>query len=224
MRGRLINIEGTDCSGKNTQASLLFQRLKKEGRKVEFLSFPMYETPTGKIVGGCYLGNPYIGEGYFPETAVNVDPKVASLYYAADRRYNANVINDLINQGYDIILDRYVESNMGHQAAKIKDKDERYKTYKWLETLEYELLELPRPDVTILLYMPLEKILELKSLRNTKKDQMDESIENLQNANIAYLELAELHNYKTINCINNDKIKSIEEIHEQVYEIVTNLN
>jgi len=223
MRGRLINIEGTDCSGKNTQTSLLVQRLKREGRKVEALSFPMYETPTGRIVGGCYLGNPHIGEGYFDETAVEVDPKVASLYYAADRKYNIAIVNDLLSQGYDVILDRYVESNMGHQAAKIKNKEDRYKMYEWLEKLEYELLELPKADITILLYMSLEKILELKSLRNVKKDQMDDSIDNIKNANIAYLELAELHDYKTINCLKDDKIRSIEDIHAEIYEIVNGL-
>lgn len=88
MKGKIIVIEGTDCSGKETQTSLLVQRLSKEGKKIERVSFPSYDTPTGKIVGGAYLGKSYIGEGYFPEGAANVDPKVASLYYAADRRYN----------------------------------------------------------------------------------------------------------------------------------------
>ena len=98
-KGKIIVIEGTDCSGKETQTSLLVQSLRREGRKIERLSFPAYETPTGKIVGGPYLGKKHICEGYFPEGAANVDPKVASLYYAADRRYNRDKILDLINQG-----------------------------------------------------------------------------------------------------------------------------
>ena len=56
MRGKLIVIEGTDCSGKETQAKLLTQKLKKRNIKVEHLSFPNYDTPTGRIIGSCYLG------------------------------------------------------------------------------------------------------------------------------------------------------------------------
>ena len=154
MKGKIIVVEGTDCSGKETQTSLLVQRLRKVGRKIERLSFPAYETPTGRIVGGPYLGKKHIGEGYFPEGAANVDPKVACLYYAADRRYNRDAILDLLNQGIDVVLDRYVESNMGHQGGKIFDKEERLKLYENLDNLEYGFLELPRPDVTLFLYMP----------------------------------------------------------------------
>ena len=99
MRGKIIVVEGTDCSGKETQTSLLVQGLRREGRKIERLSFPDYDTPTGRIVGGPYLGKEHIGEGFFPEGAANVDPKVAALYYAADRRYNRDKILKLLDDG-----------------------------------------------------------------------------------------------------------------------------
>ena len=88
MAGKIIVIEGTDCSGKETQSRLLEKRLNDEGIKCIRFGFPMYESPTGKIVGGAYLGKPEISEGLFPEGAPNVDPLVACLYYAADRKYN----------------------------------------------------------------------------------------------------------------------------------------
>ena len=87
-KGKLIVIEGTDCSGKETQTKLLIKRLIGENIKVRDFSFPNYDSPTGKIIGGAYLGKPSIGESYFEENATNVDPKVASLYYADDRKYN----------------------------------------------------------------------------------------------------------------------------------------
>ena len=65
----------------------------------------MYDTPTGKIIGGPYLGKSYICDGWFPETAPNVDPKVSSLYYAADRKYNIHKVLDAINAGYNVILE-----------------------------------------------------------------------------------------------------------------------
>lgn len=221
MRGKIIVVEGTDCSGKETQTSLLVQRLRKEGRRVERLSFPMYETPTGKIIGGCYLGKPHIGEGYFPEGATNVDPKVAALYYAADRRYNSPIIEDLLSNGYDVILDRYVESNMAHQGGKIFDKDERLKLYDWLYTLEYGLMELPKPEITIFLHMPCEKAVELRKGRAEAPDQHESSLLHLRNAEQAYLELANLHNYYTIECLDkNGKLRDIEDIQEDVYNEV----
>lgn len=224
MKGKIIVIEGTDCSGKETQTSLLVQRLAKEGRKVERLSFPSYDTLTGRIVGGAYLGKKYIGEGYFPEGAANVDPKVASLYYAADRRYSRDKIIDLVNKGYTVVIDRYVESNMGHQGGKIFDKEERLKLYEDLANLEYGFLELPKPDLTIFLYMPYKKVAELKSGRSEPGDQHESSMLHIRNAEAAYLELAELHSYKKVTCVLKDnKLRDIMDIHEEIYNIVKDL-
>ena len=92
MRGKLIVVEGTDCSGKETQTKKIVERCEKKGIKVYNYSFPRYDTPTGKIVGGPYLGKSYICDGWFSEGATNVDALVASAYYAADRRYNIKEI------------------------------------------------------------------------------------------------------------------------------------
>ena len=221
MRGKIIVVEGTDCSGKETQTSLLVQGLRKMGRKIERLSFPDYDTPTGRIVGGPYLGKQHIGEGFFPEGAANVDPKVAALYYAADRRYNRQKILDLLDSGVDVVLDRYVESNMGHQGGKIFDKEERLKLYEDLANLEYGFLELPKPDVTIFLYVPYKKVTELRRGRPEPADQHEASPVHIRNAEHAYLELAELHNYKKIECIDKKgKLRDIFEIQEDVFKIV----
>lgn len=222
-RGKLIVIEGTDCSGKETQAKLLLQRLKNENIKIEERSFPMYDTPTGRIVGEALLGKPHMGESFFGSEAIKVDPKVAALYYAADRRYNIGAINDLLDKGINVILDRYVESNMGHQAAKIKDKSEKIKMMKWLETLEYELLELPKPDLVIFLYMPYQYTVELRNKRNEAADEAEKDIEHLKSAEETYSLMAEKFNYDVVHCVKDDKIRSIDEINEDVYNIVKNM-
>ena len=154
MKGKLIVIEGTDCSGKETQTKLLVKFLEDSGEKVFSFSFPNYNCPTGKIIGGPFLGKSYICDGFFPEGAPNVDPKVASLYFAADRLYNKDQITKYIDDGINVILDRYTTSNMGHQAGKLHTKEERLKMFKWLENLEYNVLELPKPDIKVFLYMP----------------------------------------------------------------------
>ncbi len=218
-RGKLLIIEGTDCSGKGTQSEILLKRLQDDGKKVIKISFPMYDTPTGKIIGGPYLGKESICHGWFKEGANAVPPKVASLYYAADRYYNINTINEHLNNGYIVILDRYVTSNMGHQAGKIKDKEERCKMYKWLEDLEYGLLELPRPDIKIFLHLPYKYSKNLQKNR-TELDEHEKSTENITNAETAYLEIAELYNFNKIECVKNDEIRTIDDISNEVYNIV----
>ena len=84
MRGKIILIEGTDCSGKETQSKMMLEYLNSVGIDAVRLAFPDDESPTGKIVGGPYLGKSYICDGWFPEGAPNVDPKVSALYYASD--------------------------------------------------------------------------------------------------------------------------------------------
>lgn len=220
-RGKLIVVEGTDCSGKGTQTELLYNRLIKEGYKVFKTSFPMYDTPTGRIVGGPYLGKEHICLGCFKEGANNVPAKVASLYYAADRLYNIDIINENLEKGNIVILDRYVTSNMGHQAGKIKDDNERLEMFKWLEKLEYDLLELPRPDIKIFLHMPYEYSKDLQKNR-TELDEHEKSYENIVNAEKAYLELSNIYDFTKIECVNNDNLRSIDEIHEEIYNKVKN--
>jgi dTMP kinase len=222
MRGKLILIEGTDCSGKQTQSELLIKRLTEVGIKVQRLSFPMYDTPAGKIVGGPYLGKEYISECWFSEGANNVDPKVASLYYAADRKYNISKVNELLNDGVNVILDRYTPSNMAHHGGKLDNKDDRLAFYSFIDKLEYEMLELPKADYSYLLYMPYVYGKKLRESRSKfeKLDEHEKSEDNLRNAEKAYLEIAEIYNFNIINCIKDNEIRSIDDISNELYKDV----
>ena len=220
-RGKLIVIEGTDCSGKETQAKLLLNRLKGDGVKIEERAFPMYDTPTGKIIGGALLGKTHIGESVFPN-ASKVDPKVAALYYAADRLYNIGEINKMLDDGVNVILDRYVESNMGHQAGKLKDKQEKLDMMNWLESLEYDLLKLPRPDLVLFLYMPYQYTIELRNKRGEAPDEVEKDVDYLHNAEETYSMMAEKYNYDIVHCVKDERIRTIEEISDDVYSLVKN--
>ena len=219
MKGKLIVIEGTDCSGKETQSDKLIERLKKDGVQVEKIAFPMYDTPTGKIVGGPYLGKEYICHGWFNETAPNVDPKVAALYFAADRRYNMPKIKKLLDDGVNIIADRYVYSNMAHQGGKIEDTNERMNMYAWLDVLEFKLLELPKPDIAIFLHMPYEFSKKLKQNRNEALDEHELNEKHLKMAENAYVELSSVYKWETVECAT-DTLKTVDEINDEVYKIV----
>ena len=222
MKGKLIVIEGTDCSGKETQSNLLIEKLKKENIRIEKFSFPNYNSPTGKIIGGPYLGKSYICEGWFEEGAPNVDPKVSALYYAADRLYNIDKIKFLLENGVNVILDRYVFSNMAHQGGKIENEKERNEMYEWLENLEFNLLNLPRPEIGLFLHMPFECSLELKKNREEELDQNEKDKNHLINAENAYKEVAKKYDFYTIECNEGSRIKTIEEINEDLYNYVIN--
>ena len=216
MKGKLIVIEGTDCSGKETQTKLLVKYLEENNIKVFTMSFPNYDSPTGKIVGGPFLGKSYISEGFFPEGAPNVSPKVSSLYYAADRLYNLPIIQKKLNEGYTVILDRYVYSNMAHQAGKEDDEEKRLALYNFNATLEFDLLGLPRADKVIFLYMPVEGARALRANRLEALDQNEMDEEYLKKSQRAYLELAKIFNYIQIDCFENGNVRSIEDISKDV--------
>lgn len=217
MKGKFVVIEGCDSSGKETQSKLLEKKLTEKGYKCLRFSFPMYDTPTGKIIKESYLNKN--GTGVFPEGASNVDPYIAALYYAADRKYNINKILEYYNDGYYIILDRYITSNMAYQGSKILNKDDRFYMYQWIDKLEYWLLKLPKPDKTILLDMPLEYILELVKNRDII-DDIERDKEYLQRSIDAYIELSELYGWDRINCIKDNKLKTIEEINNEIIKII----
>ncbi len=219
MKGKLIVIEGTDCSGKETQSKLLIEKLKEQGHKCIMFSFPNYDSPTGKIVGGPFLGKEEICNGYFSEGAPKVDPKVSSLYYSADFKYNIKEVNSYLEQGYYVILDRYVTSSLAFQGSKIDNKDDRFEMYQWIDKLNYWLLALPKPDITIFLHVPFAYAKELKKNR-ASLDENEKDDEYLKTTEKAYLELTELYNWKYVNCIKNDTLRSIPDINQEIMNII----
>lgn len=220
MRGKLIVVEGTDCSGKETQTNLLLANLHNDNIKVEKFSFPNYQSPTGKIIGGPYLGKSYICDGWFPEGAPKVDPKVAALYYAADRKYNIYKINFLLENGVNVILDRYVYSNMAHQGGKIKDNNERFAMYDWLDKLEFGLLELPEADIKVFLHLPVEQAAKLRMGREEALDENEKDINHLKDAERAYKEIANKYGFKTIECNVGNDIRTIDTIQDELYDFI----
>ncbi|MGK0209438.1 MAG: dTMP kinase [Patescibacteria group bacterium] len=136
------------------------------------MSFPQYSTPTGKIIGGPYLGKPAISKSYFPEGASNADAYISTGLFALDRYAAKDEMNSILDSGSHLILDRYVASNMAHQGAKIAD-DDRLQFFTHVENLEFGLYDLPKPDLTILLTLPYEVSEELNNRRGEAKDGHD---------------------------------------------------
>lgn len=232
-RGKIIVIEGTDSSGKGTQTELLLNKFREEEILCETISFPDYNTPIGRIIGQCYLGKKNLGQklgwegnySWFGD-ADKADPKVISLLYAADRKAVVPKIEEIINSGKHLIIDRWVESNMGHQGGKAKTLEEREEIINYIESLEYDLLKLPKPDLTIFLYMPTEVAFELRRKRdrgNKNLDGHETNFNHLKNAEKTYLYLSEKYDWIKINCVENKKLKTKQEVHKEIYQHIANL-
>ena len=214
-----IVFDGTDGSGKATQTRLLLERLKKSGMDVEYVDFPRYGQRSAAMVED-YL------QGKFG-TADDVGPYRASVFYAIDRYAASFGIRKWLEEGKIVIANRYVSANMGHQAGKIEDPLERDRFLEWLEELEFGIFGIPRPDEVVLLYMPPsigQKLAEKKWGENyicgSRKDIHESDISHLTKAAEAYLYVARKYGWSIIDCAPGGKVKTVEEVHGAVWEII----
>lgn len=222
-KGRLIVIEGTDSSGKETQTAILYERLCERSKNIKKISFPNYNSPACEPVK-MYLA------GEFGIDAEKVNPYPASTMYAIDRyaSYKKDWGN-FYNNGGVIVTDRYTTSNMVHQASKIKDKEEKEKYLCWLEDLEYDKMEIPRPDLVIFLNMPTETAQKLMAERKNKitgedkKDIHEKNIEYLKKSHENACEISKKYSWSEIKCVENNRLKTIDEISNEIFELVSKI-
>lgn len=216
--GKVFVIDGTDGSGKQTQFERLKNRLTEEGIDYKTVSFPNYDSPSSSLVK-MYLS------GEFGENAKDVSPYIASTFYAADRYATYTTkYKEYYENGGIILADRYTTANMVHQAGKIQDKEEREKFLNWLWNLEFELYGLPVPTEVFFLKMPPEKALELiknrenKFTHNTQKDIHERDKNHMTDSFNAACSVAQKYNWYTVECIKDEQVRSIEDIHEEIYQ------
>ena len=187
--GALITFEGGDGSGKGTQSKLLFEYLESLGLPVKLGGFPMYETPTGKKVGAYLRG----------ELGNEVSADEAGVLYQDDRLANIDPISAWVQQGGIQLLDRYVESNSGHQGGKLPTREERIEYILKNAQKEYGDNNLPEPDLTLLFTLAPELAQEYVSrkMARTYTDQSHDIHEadpnHLRNANESFLLLKDLY-------------------------------
>ncbi|MSU44582.1 dTMP kinase [Candidatus Nomurabacteria bacterium] len=220
-RGKLIVIDGTDGSGKTTQANLLMKHFRKDGRKVRFIHFPRYEDNFfGKFIAHC------LSEQYYKW--VNIHPKIASVLYAADRWESKKKIENWLKKGYIVVMDRYISSNQIHQGGKIYNVKKREAFLEWLSEMEYKVFKIPAPDLTVYLSLPLDIVLKLIKDRNykgaraylgNKKDVHEKDKNFLKNSIQSALWLAKTQkNWLKIECMKNKELRTFLDIHEEIYK------
>lgn len=217
MKGKLFIIEGVDGSGKETQTRKLYERLKEENMTIRKVEYPNYKSPSSALVK-MYLN------GDFGGNVDDVDAYISSTFYAVDRYASYKTEWEEFYMKGDIILaDRYTTSNMIHQASKISDKKERQKFLHWLEDFEFGMYGLPKPDVVIFINMPPEyskKLIKQRDNKITGKAQKDIHESNFEYLNKSYnnaIEIATKYNWPIIDCVDQGRLLTIEEIHEKIY-------
>ncbi len=213
MKGKLIVIDGVDASGKETQTKKLFEYLQGKNTNVTKIEFPNYNEASSALIK-MYLA------GEFGLDANSVNPYAASCFYAVDRfsSYKKHW-QSLYNNGQIILADRYVTSNAIHQAVKFND-EEKDSYLDWLEDFEYNKLALPKPDLVIFLDMPPAFAISLLSNRykgdQSKKDIHERDNNYLQKCYGTAIYACEKLGWCRIECVENGKIKSIEQIHKEI--------
>lgn len=218
--GKLFVIDGTDGSGKQTQFEKLKERLTNDKIDYKIVSFPNYDSPSSSLVK-MYLS------GEFGKDAKKISPYIASTFYAADRYATFETgYKNYYEKGGIILADRYTTANMVHQAGKIEDKEERKKFLDWLWDFEFNLYGLPVPTKVFFLNMPVEKSLELIKNRENKfthaaqKDIHESDTKHLLDSYRAACEVAKDYQWYEVQCVNNNQIRTIEDIHTEIYQEV----
>lgn len=221
-KGKLIVIEGSDGTGKETQSNFLLKNINDSGllgaNKAHLISFPDYESPAGKKVR-AYL-NGELGN------VEEVPAMQAALLYAEDRRDKKQEMEDILNRGDWIIADRYLQSNMAYQGAKIRRHEARQYFYRELLDLEYRGFGVPRPDLVAMLQ--LDGVIAQKHLNAREQfdiheqdlGYLDKVRQEYERLSVNYYQLPIFAEWKTISCSREGQQLARKEISGIVWKIV----
>lgn len=215
MAGRLIVFEGTDGSGKSTQFRRFCQAAEDRGLTYQRLVFPQYSEPSSALIR-MYLG------GEFGSHPQDVNPYAASAFYAVDRYASLKKVwGRFYEEGGLILTDRYSTSNAVHQAVKCSPA-ERPAFLRWLDEFEHDKLGLPRPDLVLYLDMPTQQAVQLLRSReaatHTQADIHELDTGYLAACRDCALEAARVLGWQVIPCMEGDRLRSIEEIHQDILD------
>ena len=215
--GKLIVLEGTDGSGKSTQFRLLTQRVEQDGVAFQKLVFPQYQEESSALIR-MYLG------GEFGQKPADVNAYAASAFYAVDRYASyKKVWGQWYEQGGLVLSDRYTTSNAVHQTSK-EPEEKQGEFLQWLYEFEYDRLGLPRPDLTIYLDVPTEYTEKMmrgrEAATGTHADIHEMDLAYLATCRRIGRKAAQFYGWTVIDCVRDGEMRSIEDIHEEIYRHV----
>ena len=215
--GKLIVIEGTDGSGKSTQFRRIKEHLEADNVAFRHIVFPRYQEESSALIR-MYLG------GQFGDKPTDVNAYAASAFYAVDRFASYKMDwGQWYEEGGVVLSDRYTTSNAVHQASK-EAPENREAYLHWLYDFEYNKMGLPRPDLTIYLDVPTdftEKLLRHREKdTNTTADIHEKDMQYLATCREMGRAAAAYYGWQVISCVKDGQMRSIEDIHEEIYALV----
>lgn len=203
MSGLFISFEGIDGCGKSTQADLLRSYLESKGEQVELLREP----------GGTALSE-QIREILLNPNNDKMDPSTESILLSACRaQLTREIIIPALERGNVVICDRYADSTLAYQGYG------RGINLEWLEKLNAFATAGLKPDITLLVDLPVDEALNRMQSKSFDRIEM-EGIEFLDKVRSGYLELTDrfskryfmIDGMETIEEMSKKIINKIEEI------------
>lgn len=176
----LTVLEGLDGAGKSTQVKKLRNYLESRLGALEYIHFPRYDAPVyGDLISRFLRGDFGSNEA--------VHPQLVALLFAEDRHGAAPGIKKTLEGGGNVLLDRYVYSNIAYQCAKLNDEAEAEKLREWIFNTEYGDFALPVPDLNIFLDVPIGFVeSKLKAQRNGQDRDYLEGGQDIHEADIEF--------------------------------------
>ena len=221
-KGELIVIEGScDGIGKSTQYNRLYDHLRLDGNEIVKHHFPSYNTYQGEPVEK-YL------KGDFGQPS-ELSPYFINSLYALDRAVTwYSQFKEFYDQGKIILLDRYTTSSIIYRSALIDDMNKKKDFINYVTDFEYNKLKIKEPDEVIFLHAPFDLVTKLRNMRK----ENDGVINDIHESNIEFMKkvydnamfVANYLNWNMVKCNDNDKMKTIEDIHEDVYKLIKKSN
>jgi len=213
-----IVIDGIDGSGKKTQLDLLVKRIQSEGYDIKIVDFPQYGKKSAALVEE-YLNGRF-------GSADEVSPYQASIFFACDRFEAKKRMTKWLSEGKILLSNRYVSANMGHQGGKVQD-EERERLLNWLDELEFGIFAIPRPDLTIILDIPVEISQQLVGKKEKRiytentHDIHESDACHLENARKTYLNLVKKPGWTLVSCAKQGHLRAPEEIAKEIWDKVS---
>jgi len=219
---KFIVIEGLDGSGKSTQLKLLTDYFRKNNLKYKHIHFPRMDSPIFGDLIARFL------KGEFGQ-ANKVNPYLVSLLFAGDRENAKPEINKLLSDNFYIIVDRYINSNIAFQLAKISNISDKEKLKNWILNLEYNYYKIPKPDISMFLHVPFSFITQKLNSKRTgddrkylegKEDIHEKDLNLQQNVEKEYLKLIDNEDNFKIKCFKDKDIFTPPIIHEKIISLL----
>ncbi|WP_295121009.1 dTMP kinase [uncultured Chitinophaga sp.] len=223
---KFIAIEGLDGSGKSTQIELLIKHLERNNERIKFVHFPRASQGVfGELISKFLRGE--FGK------LEQVHPQLVALLFAEDRKEFASTINEWMNDGYVVLVDRYVLSNVAFQCAKLDSESDKAYLRKWILEFEYDYNKIPQPDFTIYLDVPFDFVQQALAQRLISKDRaylqgQDDIHEKSTELQVAVkkeyeaLLMMEENNISKISCANAEgKMRFPADIHSDIVSVIS---